>query len=202
MNIHRAPDPSDLRRVWAWQPCPWGGGPADMQAIAWHEAGHAVYAHWIGIGMRRVELREGGGNCYAVALDFSATVQPEDAAGEIRATAAGLFHAGLAAELLHAGLPWRGPVARPLQSDHERAELMLAPGFGVRTVAGHAYAQLQAMHALSAHWRDVCSIAQTLLQSGEWTPETPHAPTRRDSGAIAGRTTALPMAQHPAGSSG
>lgn len=148
MHVHRAPDLIDLRRVWAWQACPWGGGPIDRQAVAWHEAGHAVYAHWIGWGMRRVELHDGGGDCFPARLDHEVTAQPEDATGEIRATAAGLFHAGLAAELLHAGLPWRGPIARPLQNDHERAEKLLALGFGIHTLAGHAYAQLQAMHAL------------------------------------------------------
>lgn len=187
MNIRRAPGLADLRRVWAWEPCPWGGGPADRQAVAWHEAGHAVYARWIGWGMCRVELHDGGGHCVPSRLDLEAVAQPEDATGEIRATAAGLFHAGLAAELLYAGLPWRGPIARPLQDDHRKAELMLAQGFGVRTLEGHAYAQLQAMHALSAHWGDVCDIAQTLLQSGEWTPETHGTPARPGQAAPQGR---------------
>lgn len=189
MNIRRAPDLTDLRRVWAWWPCPWGGGPADRQAVAWHEAGHAVYARWIGWGMRRVELHDGGGNCFPARLDLEVATKPEDATGEIRATAAGLFHAGLAAELLHAGLLWRGPIARLLQTDHQKAEIMLAMGFGSCTLPGHAYAQLMALHVLSAHWGEACRIAETLLQGGEWSPETPHVPARPDRAAPQGRHT-------------
>ena len=170
MKTQRAPGLPDLRRVWASQACPWGGGPADLQAIAWHEAGHAVYGQWIGMDMRRVEVCPNGGNSFVVPLATQAITRPENDAGEIRATAAGLFHAGLAAELLHAGLPWRGPIARPRQTDHIRAEAMLAARFGVRTLSAHAFAQLMALHVLSARWADVCGIAETLLQAGEWTP--------------------------------
>ncbi|HRL99275.1 MAG TPA: hypothetical protein PLE22_07485 [Acidovorax sp.] len=185
MNIRRAPDLTDLRRVWAWQACPFGGGPADLQAVAWHEAGHAVYARWIGWGMRRIELHDSGGVCFPAPFDPEATPQPEDATGELRATAAGLFHAGLAAELLHAGLPWRCPISRPQQNDHKRAEAMLCPGFGARTIAGHAYAQLLALHVLSVHWGDVRRIAKTLMETGAWTLETP--PARPDRAAPQGR---------------
>ncbi|GAA4000755.1 hypothetical protein GCM10022279_25750 [Comamonas faecalis] len=171
MNTHRAPDLTDLRRVWAWKPCPWGGGPADRLAVAWHEAGHAVYARWIGWDMRRVELHADGGDCFPEPIDPEVTHQLEDEDGEIRATAAGLFHAGLAAELLRAKLPWRGPIARPRQTDHHRAETMLAPGFGANTLPGHAYAQLQALHALSAHWDEVAAIAAILQRDGVWSPQ-------------------------------
>jgi hypothetical protein len=191
VNVHRAPDLIDLRRVWAWQPCPWGGGPTGRNAVAWHEAGHAVYARWIGLSMRRAELSDAGGSCIPSPLDAVDLGQPEDATGEIRATAAGLFHAGLAAELLYAGVPWRGPIARPLQDDHGKAERMLAQGGCVRTTPGHAYAQLQALHALSAHWANVCDIANTLLREGEWAPNETDSPAWPDQAAPQGRQTAV-----------
>ena len=44
VKIQRAPGLPDLRRVWMSQACPWGGGPAGMQAIAWRntEARHVA----------------------------------------------------------------------------------------------------------------------------------------------------------------
>lgn len=172
MNIRRAPDLADLRRVWDWQPCPLGGGTPSLIHAAWHEAGHVVYANWIGLTMRSAEIGDGRGQ--AIFEMPSAEQLPEPDAtddGHLRATAAGLWHAGLAAELIFTDTPWRGPIARPRSSDHLMAERMLAIGFA-NTLPGHAFAQLQALHALSAHWDDVTRVAEKLIQAGKWEPRS------------------------------
>lgn len=176
MQLRRAPDLADLRRVWAWEPCPWAGSPAGREATAWHEAGHVVYGRWLGWEPSRAELHADGGNCFTAPLPTTGAPS-KDETGELRATAAGLLHAGLAAELLHAGLPWRGPIARTAQADHKVAEALLAIGCGANTLPSHAYAQLLALHVLSARWDEVAVVAHDLLTHGEWTPSAPGAPT-------------------------
>lgn len=167
----RHPCPDDLHRVWLWEVCPFGGGPSSARAIACHEAGHIVYAQWIGMGTRQAEIHSTGGEMTPVIPDFGGIEEPKEGDGTTRACAAGLFHAGLAAELLLFGIQWRGPIHRPRQTDHQKAEEMLSVGMGVRTVPGHAYAQLLALHILDSRWAEVSDIAGKLLETGRWQPE-------------------------------
>lgn len=110
------------------------------------------------------------GRC-SFPLNFAAMADPSpDESGELSATAASIFHAGMAAELLFLGIPWVGPVFYPEQLDFQQAEQMLAPKFGSHASGAHAFAQRVALHVLSTRWGRVREVADCLVKDGRWKP--------------------------------
>lgn len=93
---------------------------------------------------------------------------PPDPSGELAASAAAVFHAGVMAELIDAGHPWTGPIFYPEASDFLQANDMLRQAFGNNCSGAHAYSQQVALHVLSNRWPEVEEIAAELLRSGEW----------------------------------
>lgn len=93
---------------------------------------------------------------------------PPDESGILAATAASVFHAGVAAELILAGVPWGGPIRYPHATDYQRADEMLQPVFGRHASGAHAYAQRVALCVLEARWGEVEAIAGELVRTGRW----------------------------------
>lgn len=91
-----------------------------------------------------------------------------DESGILAATAASVFHAGVAAEMILAGVPWAGPIRYPHATDYQRADEMLQPVFGRHASGAHAYAQRVALCVLEARWGAVEAIAGELVRAGRW----------------------------------
>jgi len=168
VNPFEYPRPAVLKRVWGWQGHHLAHGP-DLGRVAHHEAGHACLLEWIGIGAASATATPSGGLTHLPAMPTEAPAVP-DPTGELTAAGAAVFHAGVMAELLHAGVEWVGPIFRPSTDDHQRAEAFLSPVFGCHSSGAHAYAQLVARHVLFERWQRVTQIAQSLIESGEWRP--------------------------------
>ena len=163
-NIY--PKPSTLRRIWSWQPFACTG--AGLERMAVHEAGHAVLLDWLGLGRGlRATATEAGGLVHLPRLNPPAAAM-NDQTGELSATAAAVFHAGTIAEMILCGVAWTGPVYRPRQDDHQRAEALLCGVLGCHSSGGHAFAQQVAMHVLKARWPRVQAIADELVCTGTW----------------------------------
>jgi hypothetical protein len=96
--------------------------------------------------------------------------EPLDESGELGATAAAVFHAGVMAELLAFGLPWVGPIHYPLATDYTSANDMLRGRFGNHASGAHAFAQRVALHVLSGRWAEVVAVAAELEATGTWMP--------------------------------
>lgn len=160
------PAPASLRRCWEWQDAP--AQTADIARIAHHEAGHAVIGEWLGLPGIRATAEPTKG-LMTHSLDIPGLSEPgPDESGVLAATAASLFHAGIAAEHIWLGLPWAGPILYPRQVDFQTAEAMLKPRFGTMSSAGHGYAQRVALAVLASRWERAQGIAAHLIQRGEW----------------------------------
>ena len=168
VNPFDYPRPAVLKRAWGWQGHHLAHGP-DLGRVAFHEAGHIVLLEWLGIGAASATATPSGGLTHLPAMPTEAPAVP-DPTGELTAAGAAVFHAGVMAELLHAGVEWVGPIFRPSTDDHQRAEAFLSPVFGCHSSGAHAYAQLVARHVLFERWQRVTQIAQSLIESGEWRP--------------------------------
>lgn len=157
-----------LRRASTWQTArrhgPW------RPRLAHHEAGHIVLMELLGLGVGlRAEISQDCGAAHWPPGTFDSLAEPQpDPSGIWAATAASVHHAGLMAELLHTGTPWRGPVFYPDQTDYLRADDMLVPTFGRHASGVHAFAQTVALNALQAHWSRVEEIAEHLVEHGQW----------------------------------
>lgn len=160
------PRSSTLRRSWMWVSHPFND-PC-VRRVAFHEAGHAVYAEWLGLSVQSISATPVSG---LTQLDLGALTQcpsgeqEPDEPPKLMAEAVALFHAGTCAEWLFMGEPWRGPVLRLEQRDHQTAEMMLSTVFGSHHSGAHAYAQLMALHVLSHHWHRVRETAERLVSS-------------------------------------
>lgn len=162
------PGAASLRRCWPWQPR--GHAGADLERVAYHEAGHVVLMEWLGLEDVRAEATATGGEAH-MPPGFWETPRDDpspDDSGILAATAAAVFHAGVVAEQIMAGPPWCGPIYYPEQNDFKAAEAMLQPKFGRHSSAGHGYAQRVARHVLELHWERVQEIAAALVERGEW----------------------------------
>lgn len=162
------PGAASLRRCWPWQPR--GHAGADLERVAYHEAGHVVLMEWLGLEDVRAEATATGGEAH-MPPGFWETPRDDpspDDSGILAATAAAVFHAGVVAEQIMAGRPWCGPIYYPEQNDFKAAEAMLQPKFGRHSSAGHGYAQRVARHVLELHWKRVQEIATSLVERGEW----------------------------------
>lgn len=165
------PDSHTLRRACQWQSAP----PAtiDLTRVAIHEAGHVVMMEWIGMtGLSATATPTSGQAHFPIDLHNLPDPGP-DATGQLAATAASIFHGGMMAELLFAGIEWVGPIWYPKQLDHIRAEKMLLTRFGRHSSAAHAFAQKVALHVLHARRARVQEIAAHLVAYGSWQSESP-----------------------------
>lgn len=166
------PMASTLRRCRPWM-FPSGPllGPC-LERVAHHEAGHVVLLEWLGLSPEATATATSG-RC-SFPLKFADLPDPgPDESGELCATAASSFHAGMAAELLFLDIPWTGPMFYPGQPDYQLADELLAPKFGINASCAHAFAQRVALHVLSAKWGRVREVADCLVRNGRWKPGEP-----------------------------
>ena len=105
VNPYEYPRPAVLKRAWGWQGYHLAHGP-NLGRMAFHEAGHVVLLEWLGIGAKLATATQSGGLTHLPAMPTDAPAAP-DPTGELTATGAAVFHAGVMAELLHAGGKWR-----------------------------------------------------------------------------------------------
>lgn len=149
--------------------------PDAMRQAAVHEAGHIVLMQWVGLLPPEATIaatddgRVTGEAQWPAPETFAQLPDPgPDESGVLAATAAAVFHAGLAAELIESGAPWAGPIHYADATDYQRADEMLRPSFGFHASGAHGYAQQVALHVLHARWADVEAVASELLRCGRW----------------------------------
>lgn len=171
-----------LRAHWCIDPMPtdylaWRESNT-REAIAHHEAGHAVLMLALGVSDIRARLADDGsrGEVIPQRPDTPPELPPLPLAIE-QANAiwcAAVYHAGVEAELLaggfHAamGTEWRGRAT----SDFEQADAAL----GALFFRGrpHGFAKATARAVLSRNREALDSIARCLIDAGEWQPsDTP-----------------------------
>lgn len=165
------PASSTLRRARHWQ----SALPTtpDLTRVAVHEAGHVVMMEWIGMtGLSATATPTSGRANFPIDPQNLPDPSP-DSTGELAATAASIFHGGMMAEFLHAGIEWTGPVFYPKQLDYINADKMLQTRFGRHSSAAHAFAQKVALHILHTRWARVLDIAAQLVAHGSWQSESP-----------------------------
>lgn len=168
------PTLASLRRAMPWQSRPRSTGT--RRAIAVHEAAHVVLMQWIGLQSPSasivVDAAGGRGEACFPGREFFARLPdpPQDESGVLSATGAAIYHAGVVAEMLDAGIRAPGPIFYPQATDYLRADDLLLDRFGRHSSAAHFYAQQVARHVLSGRWREVEAIAQRLTVSGTWAP--------------------------------
>lgn len=165
------PSANTLRRSHVWMQVPDKMRRADLGRFAHHEAGHVVMMREFGLESPKAVATDRGGEASWPSPLPEATVSPVTDPQEeprLAATAAAVYAAGCMAELLHLGIPWKGPLHYRFQPDYEMSEKMLKPFFGAHSSAGHAYAQRIALHVLQSRWGEVQSIARVLIERGEW----------------------------------
>lgn len=170
VTLHDHPCAASLRKGWVWQDHPFSG--ADLERVAFHEAGHVVLLEWLNVTNVRAEASSLRGGVYILDTlpDADVTNSAADRA-DLAATAAAIFHAGTCAELLQGGAAWCGPILRLQQADHQKAEKIVRPTCGAHSSGAHAYAQRVALHVLSHRWWRVCEVAAALVRDGEWKPD-------------------------------
>ena len=173
MRFNTCPGADTLRRVQPWQSRP--KLPDPFRQVAVHEAGHIIVMKWVGLLPPEATItatddgRVTGEAHWPARETFAQLPDPSpDETGVLAATAAAVFHAGLAAELIESGMPWAGPIHYADASDYQRAEEMLRPAFGCHASGAHAYAQQVALHVLQVQWDAVEVVAAELLRSGRW----------------------------------
>lgn len=162
------PSANTLRRARTWQTVVWHG--PWKPRLAHHEAGHIVLMKLLGLSAGlRAEIGQDCGAAHWPPGTFDSLPEPQpDPSGIWAATAASVHHAGLMAELLHSGSPWRGPVFYPDQTDYLRADDMLQATFGRHASGAHAFAQTVALNVLNDRWDRVQEIAAHLVEHGQW----------------------------------
>ena len=167
----KLPPPADLRRIHALVETPPELRGPSLARTAHHEAGHVVLMEWCGLTPTGASATEREG---LARWDLSEIEADDDQVAYDRplaaAQAAAVMHAGIVAELIHAGLPWTGVLYRPRSQDWKLACLLLAPHFGAG-LAGHGFAQRVALGVLTHHWPRVQEIAAELIERGTWRPE-------------------------------
>lgn len=195
------PDPHTLARQWPIVEPPHGffawRNSHTREAVAYHEAGHAVLLHLIGATtVHAAAADEGTGTTRcsrADPLPAGPSNDAEDQAACIFAAAA--CHAGMEAELLHgrftpaAGEGWHA-IHQP---DLDLAERILAASF---STAPHGYTKAVARAILCLNWHAIELIAVHILVRGEWrSGDTPGLTIRmgEESGTVLQACLALEM---------
>ena len=173
MKPHPYPSTTTLRRVQPWQARP--NLPSPLRQTAVHEAGHIIVMKWVGLLPPEATItatddgRVTGEAHWPARETFAQLPDPSpDETGALAATAAAVFHAGLAAELIESGTPWAGPIHYADATDYQRADEMLRPSFGCHASGAHGYAQQVALHVLQTQWDAVEVVAAELLRCGRW----------------------------------
>lgn len=172
MSRHSYPSTTNLHRMHPWQSRP--KLPNHLRQVAIHEAGHIIQMRWVGLEPPQATITAHGdlvsGEAFWPPIETFATLpnQPSDESGVLAATAASVFHAGIAAELIESATIVVGPVHYAYATDYQRADEMLRQAFGCHHSGAHYYAQQVALHVLQAHWADVEAVAYELLQTGCW----------------------------------
>lgn len=166
---HDYPAPGALRRCWPWVEVSAAMHGPNLERVSHHEAGHVVLLEWLGVSAEATATPTSG-RCTWPLNTIDLQEPSADDSGELLATAAALFHAGIAAELLFLGIPWTGPMFYPRQEDYQLADEFLATKFGKHASGPHAFAQRVALHVLSGRWSRVREVADRLICASRWTP--------------------------------
>lgn len=141
----------------------------DLARIAHHEAGHIVLMEWAGLVPLDAIATEEGGMARFDPLQVTSDAEAHEYNRPLAAAqAASVFHAGIVAELIYAGLPWQGLTVRLNSSDWSKAQTLLQPHFGTVGGAGHGYAQRLALAVLTREATRLNEIAVQLVACGEW----------------------------------
>lgn len=168
MNL---PSRADLYRVHPSVEIPAALRGPSLKRTAHHEAGHIVLMEWCGLTPTGATATERAG---LAEWDLTEIDADDDQVAHDRplaaAQAAAVMHAGIVAELVHAGLPWTGVLVRERSQDWKTACLLLSPHFG-HGLAGHGYAQRTAHAVVTHHWPRVQQIAARLIATGKWSPD-------------------------------
>ncbi len=170
------PAASSLRRAQQWQEPPYSG--PSLERVSYHEAGHIILFGWIGLDDIKATASPTSGRAFFPEVFPPMKDTPPDQTGELAATAAAVFHAGIMAELLHCGHGWQGPIHYAMQTDYQAADDMLAPSFGRHASGAHSFAQRVALHVLSGRWQRVQEVAEHLIKNGRWKSGDSQIPTR------------------------
>ena len=173
MRFNTCPGADTLRRVQPWQSRPTMRDRLQQAAV--HEAGHIVLMQWVGLLPPEATIattddgRVTGEAHWPARETFAQLPDPgSDESGVLSATAAAVFHAGIAAEMIESGTPWAGPIHYAEATDYQRADEMLRPAFGCHASGAHAFSQQLALHVLQVRWADVEVVAAELLRTGRW----------------------------------
>lgn len=160
------PEASSLRRAQAWQEPPYSG--PSLERVAFHESSHVVLLEYLNLDGLKATATPSSGRAFFPETWPVLADTPPDPTGQLAATAAAVFHAGVIGELIHSGQAWKGPIHYGRHTDYQAAETMLAPRFGRHSSAGHAFAQRVALHVLSERWHRVQEVAEHLVKHGNW----------------------------------
>lgn len=167
----KLPPVAELRRIHPIVEIPDVMRGPDLARIAHHEAGHIVMMEWCGLTPTAASATDRAGLAEWDLSEIEADAPADYDRPLAAAQAAAVLHAGVVAELIHAGLPWRGVLYRAGAGDWKAACLLLAPHFGANTLAGHGFAQRTAHAVLTHRWARVQEIAAELIERGTWRPE-------------------------------
>ncbi|HRP23623.1 MAG TPA: hypothetical protein PLF79_08675 [Thauera sp.] len=165
----KLPPTTELRRIHPLIEVPPELRGPDLARTAHHEAGHVVLMEWVGITPTGASATERGGLAHWDLTEIADATPVDYDRPLAAAQAAAVMHAGIVAELIHAGLPWAGVLYRPRSQDWQLAAQLLAPHFGV-SLAGHGLSQKTAHAVLTHHWPRVQQIAAELIERGTWRP--------------------------------
>ncbi|MBS0372541.1 MAG: hypothetical protein JSS57_25475 [Proteobacteria bacterium] len=164
--IYPFPRENELSRVFAWNPLPEAIKAHTLAGTAYHEAGHVVFLEWVGMPVQKATATASGGGRTLFETPPIETADQAESTPIHLAGVAALFHAGICAELIHAGVAWDGIVRRD-DPDWKMANEILFPIFGLRS-SGHGYAQRLALAVLSSRWKRVIEVAQEMIERGCW----------------------------------
>lgn len=165
----KLPHKNDLCRIHPILEVPHALRGPDLARTAHHEAGHVVLMEWVGITPTGASATERGGLAHWDLSEIDDATPADYDRPLAAAQAAAVMHAGIVAELIHAGLPWTGVLCRRRSQDWKLAEQLLAPHFGAG-LAGRGFSQRTAHAVLTHHWQRVQQIAAELIERGTWKP--------------------------------
>lgn len=165
----KLPPIDDLRRIHLLAEIPPALRGPSLARTAHHEAGHVVLMEWVGITPTGASATERGGLAHWDLTEIADATPADYDRPLAAAQAASVMHAGVVAELIHAGLPWTGVLYRPRSQDWKLAAQLLHPHFGAG-LAGHGFSQRTAHAVLTHHWPRVQQIAAELIERGTWRP--------------------------------